>query len=144
MKKIVQCLSPVYRDSNNPTMPSMISIVSAKYCARLSIDDIEYIEQIGRVLHIYTLEKDYSIYENIYKIEGMLVGRGFYKPLRSMIINFDHINNIDENIIVFESGRTVMIGKNALSRTRDIYRKFLQGYPNLIMFEESLKVAEKR
>ena len=136
-------LRPVFRDLNNPYMPSMISIITSKQCARINIDDIEFVEQEGRVVHVVTADKDYQIYDNINKIADLLGGRGFFRPLHSIIINFDHIKDMEDFYIYFQSGQCATLGKNAFSKTRAAFRKYLEESPQFVVWDENVRVAEK-
>ena len=143
MERINYSLKPVYRDGNNPYMPTMISIITAKQCARINIDDIELVEQEGRVLHIVTGDKDYAVYENVRTIAHLFEGRSFYQPLKYMIINFDHVKHMENTYVYFESGQCATMGRNAFGRTRAAYRKYLDQYPEYSIWNDSIKVAEK-
>lgn len=143
MDRINNSLKPVYHDGNNPYMPTMISIITAKQCARINIDDIELIEQEGRVLHIVTRDKDYAIYENVRTIAHLFEGRSFFQPLKYMIINFDHVRSIESSYVHFQSGQCTTMGKNAFGRTRSAYRKYLDEYPQYAIWNDTVKVAEK-
>ena len=143
MKTINTGLKTVYRDGNNPHLPTMISIITPKQCARICIDDIEMLEQVGRVLHLITANKDYAIYENINKISPALSGRCFYRPLHSLIINFDRVRDMEDLYIYFQSGQCTTMGRNAFGKTRAQYRKYLEESPEYMYEEDSLKVAEK-
>ena len=143
MKAINRGLSTVYRDGNNPHLPTMISIVTASQCARISIDDIEMLEQVGRVLHLITADRDYSIYASINTIAPALKGRSFFRPLNSVIINFDHVKDMEDSYIYFRSGQCTTMGRNAFGKTRAEFRKYLEGTPEYLYMNDSLKVAEK-
>ncbi|MBQ6389423.1 MAG: LytTR family transcriptional regulator [Mogibacterium sp.] len=126
---------------NEDRLPEYISVISASQCARIRIDDIECIEQEGRKLHILTAKKDYSIYENIGSVISSLIERPFYRPMKGLIINFDHVRDITGSDVNFISGQVVSMGKNTICKTRQAYRRYLLRYPpytNCV----SLRVAE--
>ena len=104
-------------------LPEYLSIISGPQCARIKISDIECIEQDGRRLHIITAERDYTLYDSITSIIPCLAERAFFRPMKGLIINFDHVKDITGGFINFYSGQTVTIGKNSASRTRQAYRK---------------------
>lgn len=130
--------------SNN--LPEYISVISSSHCARIRIDDIEVIEQEGRRLHVITANKEYSFYENIKELIMTLSGRAFYRPVKGLIINFDHVREIEGNNIIFHSGQCVTMGKNSITKTRSAYKKYLLKYPPYSLWEgpqePSLQVAE--
>ena len=145
MNNSISCnFKPVYKDINNPYMPSMISIITSRQCARISIDDIEVVEQVGRVVHIVTADRDYQIYDNINNLATMLSGGGFFRPLQCMIVNFDQIKDMEDMYIYFQSGQCTTLGKNAFRKTRAAFRKYLEEYPQFMIWEDSVKVAESK
>jgi len=133
---------PMYRESDDFKYPRVITIISAKKCARIRIDEVEYIEQDGRVLHIYTANRDYAAYESINKIADMLNPRYFFRPLKGLIINFDHVREVSGASVFFESGQSVGLGRNKLCLTRAAFRRFLNDFPPYIPMGEGLRVAE--
>ena len=116
-------------------MPEFISVISSSQCARIRIDDIEVIEQEGRKLHIITPEREYSFYESMKALIPTLAGRAFYRPIRGLIINFDHVKDITGNTVSFHSGQCVTMGKNSITRTRSAYKQYLLRYPPYSLWE---------
>lgn len=116
-------------------LPEYISVISGSQCARIRIDDIEVIEQEGRKLHVITHDREYCFYESMKEIIMTLAGRAFYRPIRGLIINFDHVREISGNTISFHSGQVVTMGKNSITRTRSAYRKYLLRYPPYSLWE---------
>ena len=143
MEAINKGLRPVYKTNDSPHLPTMISIITRTNCARIGINEIEMVEQIGRVLHLITADRDYSLYENIENIAGAFKGRCFFRPLNSIIINFDCVRDMDDSFIRFYSGKSTTLGKNAFGKTRAEFRKYLEAIPEYVYTNDSLKVAEK-
>lgn len=134
---------PIYKEENED-QPKMISIITGKMCARINISDIEYIEQEYRLLHIVTAETDYIVYENIKTILELLKGRSeFYRALKNFVINFDHVKSMEDVYVCFESGREYAMGRNNICRTRNVFRRYLQGYPAYPNYNVRSMVAEK-
>ena len=119
----------------NHDLPEYISVISASQCARIRIDDIEVIGQEGRKLHVVTPEREYSFYENMKELIPVLAGRAFYRPIRGLVINFDHVKDITGNTICFHSGQCVTMGKNSITRTRSAYKQYLLRYPPYSLWE---------
>ncbi len=122
-------------------MPEYISVISASHCARIRIDDIEVIEQEGRKLHVITADREYCFYENMSAIIMTLAGRAFYRPIRGLIINFDHVKDISGNAVCFNSGQCVTMGKNSITKTRTAYKKYLMKYPPYSLWDRSEHIA---
>lgn len=119
-------LSPIMGVDNKP---EYLSVISSTMCARIRIDDIEVIEQEGRKLHVVTAAREYCFYESMSSILMILAGRAFFRPLRGLIINFDHVRAIEGNTITLHSGQCVNLGKNSTARTRQAYKNYLRKYP---------------
>jgi len=115
--------------SDPDSLPQYISVISSTQCARIRIDSIQAIEQEGRKLHIITPERDYSFYENINAVIMSLGGRAFYRPMKSVIINFDHVMDITGRSVNFYSGQSLTLGQNSSVRTRQAFKRYLRQYP---------------
>lgn len=116
-------------------LPEFISVISASKCARIRIEDIEVIEQEGRKLHIITADREYCFYENMKEIIMCLYGRAFYRPVKGLIINFEHIKEIAGSDVILHSGNMVTMGKNSITRTRSAYKKYLLRFPPYSMVD---------
>ena len=112
-----------------------ISVISSNQCARIRIDDIELIEQEGRRVHVVTPEKDYTFYESMAAIVKLLANRGFYRPMKGMIINLDHVKDISGFYVNFYSGQSISMGKNSIGRMRQAYKRYLLRYPPYTLWE---------
>ena len=124
-----------YQRKRRTALPEYISVISANKCAKIKIDDIEVIEQEGRKVHVITAAKDYSFYGNLDTIAGSLAERAFYRPIKRLIINLDHISDLSSDSINFYSGQTVALGKNALLSTKRAYKRYLMRYPPYTIWE---------
>ena len=135
-----------YQKKRLNSLPEYISVISSSSCAKIRIDEIEIIEQEGRKVHVITAARDYSFYGGLDAIAESLVERAFYRPIKRLIINLDHVSDITKNSINFMSGQSVSLGKNAVQSTRRAFKKYLLRYPPYTMWEivtgEELAVAE--
>lgn len=122
-------MSSNYLHYENAVPTEFISIIGANQCARIRINDIEMIEQDGRRLHIVTAEKDYSFYGSLNSIAVILADRAFYRVMKSVIINFDHVRDISGISVSFNSGQSITLGRNSLNKTRRAYKRYLMKYP---------------
>ncbi len=137
-------MSSKHYNTVNNRLPQYISIISGSQCARIKISDIECIEQEGRRLHIITAERDYTLYESLSNLITSLAERAFFRPMKGLIINFDHVKDITGGYINFYSGQSVTMGKNSASRTRQAFRKYLMKYPPYSLWEPMRRVNEVR
>ena len=121
-------MSTINRKPQDRNLPDFISIISGSQCARIRIDDIECIEQDGRKLHIVTPERDYALYENMNTIVMSLAERAFFRPMKGLIINLDHVKDITGSFVNFYSGQSVSMGRNSISKIRSAYKRYLLKY----------------
>ena len=124
-----------YQRKRRTALPEYISVISASKCAKIKIDDIEVIEQDGRKVHVITAAKDFSFYGGINTIAGSLAERAFYRPIKRLIINLDHVSDISNYSVNFNSGQSVALGKNALLSTKRAYKRYLMRYPPYTIWE---------
>lgn len=123
-----------YKKKDRP-LPEYISVISASNCAKIRIDEIEVIEQDGRKLHVVTSGKDYSFYGGMNTIAETLAERAFFRPIKKMIINLDHIRDISGFYVNFNSGQSIAMGRNALANTKKAYKRYLLRYPPYTLWE---------
>ena len=124
-----------YQKKRRTALPEYISVISANKCAKIKIDDIEVIEQEGRKVHVITAAKDFSFYGGLNTIAGSLAERAFYRPIKRLIINLDHVSDINSYSVNFNSGQSVALGKNALLSTKRAYKRYLLRYPPYTIWE---------
>ena len=124
-----------YQRKRRTALPEYISIISSNKCAKIKIDDIEVIEQEGRKVHVITAAKDYSFYGGLNILAGSLAERAFYRPIKRLIINLDHVSDINSYSVNFQSGQSVALGKNALLSTKRAYKRYLLRYPPYTIWE---------
>ena len=136
-------IRPICLDVTDPERAMMISIITAKSCARIHLEDIEYIEQFGRKLEIFTGDLQYSVYDNINNLLPYFSRKEFFRAMKGMLINFDKVKNLEEDVIYFESGRCIAMGRNNFCRTRHAFKKYLKEYPTYQQKESKLMVAEQ-
>ncbi|MBQ9206635.1 MAG: response regulator transcription factor [Treponema sp.] len=86
----------------------------------VSIDDIIYIESIGRKRYVYTQKKEFvevkrTLLHFSEELEELAPGQ-FISPYRGYIINLDEVRTIEPNKIIMENGKQI------ITKTGD-YRK---------------------
>jgi len=111
------------------TNENNIAVISNNVCAQIRIDDIEYIEQLGRKVHIVSSTGDYCFYEKMCNLAPAITERAFYRVMKGLIINCDKIVRLQNHEIVFESGRTYGMGRNNFIKLRQVYKRYLLQYP---------------
>lgn len=127
---------------NGKDKAEFISIVNASKCAKIKIEDIEIIEQDGRKVHIVTGDKDYSLYTTMNSIAIHLEGRSFYRAMKGLIVNFDHVKDISGFFVNFYSGQCVTMGRNNIGKTKVAFRQYLKQYPPYTSWEPFSNVSD--
>ncbi len=108
---------------------AFVTIISNNRVARVPVSGIETVEQEGRKLHIETAGESYECYSNIEMVVPILGGRSFYRPMKSLIINLDQIQEMNDGEIVMRSGTVLMIGRNSYSLCKQAFKRYLLRYP---------------
>ena len=121
-------------------MPEYISVISANNCAKIRIDDIEILEQEGRKIHVITAARDYTFYGGFETIAESLAERAFFRPIKRIIINLDHVSSITSYSVNFKSGQSVSMGKNGLLNIKRAYKRYLLRYPPYTIWEPMVMV----
>ena len=124
-----------YQKKRRYALPEYISVISANSCAKIRIDDIEILEQDGRKIHVITAAKDFTFYGTLNTLAESLAERAFFRPIKRMIINLDHVSSITSYSVNFNSGQSVSMGKNALLSTKRAYKRYLLRYPPYTVWE---------
>jgi hypothetical protein len=119
-----------------------LSVVSKRTCAQIPLDEIEYIEKSSRKLLIVTGSRKYECRADIEDVVPYLAGKAFYRPMKSMIINFLRVKRMEDSEILFDSGRRYTMGKNNLCRTKMAYRRYLYRYPPFSSVDQKLPTEE--
>ena len=122
---------------------SYLSIITGSSVKKISLSQIEVIEQEGRVLHIEASGEGYDCYDRIENVAGVLVGRAFYRPMKRLIINFDKVSEISDGMIELESGVVVSMGRNNYIKTKQAFKRYLLRYPPFGCWEPTSMLAEQ-
>ena len=141
------------KDNNNSVVPAYVGkreipaadilyIFTGRMCSKIKTRDIEFIEKDMRKITINTFNNEYEVYEALEIVEKYLKGKNFYKPLKGIILNFDHIKNIDDDTVTFDSGRTIMFGRNTIIKTKNEFKNYVRDAITYDINQEELLVAE--
>lgn len=96
---------------------------------KINIDNIQFVEQSGRKLHVVTGDnKEYVFYGRLEEIAHLLVGKNFYRPLKTLVINFDMVESVSRQEISFISGINYAVGRNNMIKTRRAFKNYILGY----------------
>lgn len=115
---------------------------------RVNVEDIQFIEQTGRKMHVVTASnKEYEFYGRLEEIAHLLVGKNFYRPLKTLVINFDMVESISRQEICFMSGINYAVGRNNMIKTRRAFKNYILGVApfgeSILGVESGLLLAEE-
>lgn len=122
--------------------PVYLTIISNRSIARVDIAEIETIEQDGRKMQIKASSGEYDCYGRIDSIAGMLVGRAFYRPMKSLVINLDKVLEISDGEIRMRSGEVLIMGRNNYSISKQAFKRYLLKYPPFDNYLRGERLAE--
>ena len=88
----------------------------------ISYNKIIFIESFGREIVLHTIDKEYSIREKLYEVEGILIDKGFIRVNKSTIISKHGILRIKPTF----NGRIDLLMKNSkrISVSKNYNKKF--------------------
>lgn len=91
--------------------PAYICIQSGEEMVKLAVDDIIYVETVGRKVSIHTSGKFYSCWETISGLERKLSGKGFFRCHKAFLVNLSHLESIMDNKAVV-GGKEVLVSRD--------------------------------
>lgn len=107
-----------------------IPVITKNKYYKINLDDIEIIEQRSNKLYVKDVFRgEYVFRGTISELVPILVGRGFFRAMKKVIVNFDNVESVESDVINFRSGMKYGVGRNNLLKVRKGYRNYLYGYP---------------
>ncbi len=107
-----------------------IPVITKNKYYKINLDDIEIIEQRSNKLYVKDVfREEYVFRGTIADLVPILVGRGFFRAMKKVIVNFDNVESVESDVINFRSGMKYGVGRNNLLKVRKGYRNYLYGYP---------------
>lgn len=87
-------------------------LVSSQHVVRkIPLHDIVYIESMGRILKIRTLQDTIETYEQIGLMEKRLSDKNFFRCHKGYLINLKYVETFDKTQIHMETKDTVLLAK---------------------------------
>ena len=99
-------------------------IENGKNVAKVNLKDIMYIERYLRKLRVVTAKEVYEYYEHLEKVLPILTSN-FYPCLQGCYVNFDWVNAMREQRIIFENEQCIYLGRANFVKTRQAFKKYL-------------------
>lgn len=98
-------------------------LVSSKHAIhKIPLQDIVYIEAMGRIVKIRTLRDTVETYEQIGLMEKRLCEKGFFRCHKGYLINLKYVDTFDKTQIYMETKDSVLLAKR---RYEDFTRSFM-------------------
>lgn len=98
-------------------------LVSSKHAVqKIPLQDIVYIEAMGRIVKIRTLRDTVETYEQIGLMEKRLREKGFFRCHKGYLINLKYVDTFDKTQIYMETKDSVLLAKR---RYEDFTRSFM-------------------
>lgn len=92
--------------------------------AKVPIDQIYFIERNGRKLNVVTCNDEYSYYEKICNVEGLL-NSDFFMCRQGFIINMSKVIKMEKGCITFDNEKTYWLGRDNFVRTKKVFKNYL-------------------
>lgn len=123
--------------ANQKGTHDVISIINSRLCAKIPVAQIEAVEQEGSRLHIITSDHEYEVYESIETIAPILLENEFYRVMKKVIINFELVREISDQMVKFYSGSSYRIGRNNYYELKRAFKEYLRKFPPYLMSDEN-------
>ena len=111
-------------------MEKYLPIVNRSECNMVKLDDILYIRKEGRKINIVTEKAAFYEYCRMGEVEEHLDER-FYNCLKGVIINFNQVQGMRDQTIIFRNGITFELGRDSFIRTKQTFAAYIKGLKNL-------------
>ncbi len=108
-------------------MERFMPIISRWDCCKLSTSDIIYIESDGRRAKVVTEGKEFLIYAKLSELCRYFENDiRFFLCNRGMLINFDYVNSMKDQVIYFSDGGEYLMGRESFIRTKQTFANYLK------------------
>ena len=101
-------------------MEKFLPLVNREYCCKIWIRDILYIEQTGRTVNIVTENKTFYDYNKIKNLE-LYLDEYFVHCLKGTVVNFDQIESMKDQCIIFKNGTKYLLGRQSFVHTKQTF-----------------------
>ena len=107
-------------------MEKFIPIVNRKECCKVWLDDVVYIENESRRVKIVTDEKEFYLYAKVSDLSPYFDSdERFYPCMKGMVVNFDRVSSMKDQIIYFRNGMQYMLGRTNYLKTKQTFVNYM-------------------
>lgn len=105
-------------DSHKSHFISIEEQNSTRVCS-FNINDIMYIEVIGKNCHIHTTDNEYAVKYKLSDFENLLHNYGFLLPHRSFLVNYRYIFSIQKDFIILDNKIQIPLSRKKISSIKE-------------------------
>ncbi|MRG44825.1 response regulator [Chitinophaga sp. SYP-B3965] len=92
--------------------PDQLFIKTDKRFVQLEMKDIFYLESAGNYVKIWTKDEFLLTPRTLTSFEEQLPAGDFIRIHKSFIVNKQHVDYLEGNMVVLKNGKTLLVGKN--------------------------------
>ncbi|MDN5199807.1 LytTR family DNA-binding domain-containing protein [Fulvivirgaceae bacterium BMA10] len=106
--------------SQNEQDPEFLFIKSDKRLVQVNIHDIQYLESYGNYVKVWQGKEYLLTPRTLTSFEEQLSNEIFIRVHKSFIVNKNHVDYLEGNMVILKSGVSISVGKNY----RDVFKRF--------------------
>ncbi len=95
---------------------------------KLRLSEIIYAEALGKHTILRTATEQYECTKYLQEIEKILPSENFFRCHKSFIVNFEHIQRHDNQIIYLDNNERCKIGRTCLTSFKYSFQKYIIRY----------------
>ena len=108
-------------------MERFLPVVNRKNCCKVWLKDVVYVENEGRKLKIVTEDKNFFLYAKISDFNIYFEGdKRFYRCMKGMIVNFEKVDSMKDQIIYFGNGMQYMLGRTNYLKAKQTFVNYMR------------------
>lgn len=121
-------LTAVFNDAlrHLQTIKQIFTFTQDRSTIQVFLDEIMYLESVGRKINIVTTSKSYLIYGKLYEAYNRLDKILFVQIHASFIVNMEYITVIKDSEIIMKNNVTLTISKKYRNEVKEQYFKYLE------------------
>ena len=103
-----------------------IPVVTRSETVIVYLDDIFFLQQEQRRLHIHTRRHSYVFYHKLEDLIPLFYEDKFYRCHKSCVVNFEKVKAMSEGSVFFEDGTVITLGRESFRCARRFFNQFLK------------------
>ncbi len=115
----------VLNNAYETLFPIIFKFVFGKIPVALTAPEIVYFEVKRNDVFIHTVDYIYKIRESLHNINKQFYTQGFASPHQSFLLNLDHFESIENNMIILKSGGQIPLSRGKSSQFYNELREYV-------------------